>query len=105
MTTAFRSYPKPERISKGKRKAERVRQLTRAQCRAKVFARAKSCCERCGRKVSDDVEPYLPQRAHVHEIKSRALGGSPYDPANCQLLCNGGCHVRHGVHQSGDRTR
>lgn len=96
---------KPERRSTVKKRKVGKRKLSRAQCRAIVFKRERSRCQRCKRLVTDDCEPYLPQRAHVHEIKSRALGGSPYDPANCQLLCNGGCHVKNGVHQSGDRTQ
>jgi 5-methylcytosine-specific restriction endonuclease McrA len=103
MTTAFRSYPKPERISKGKRKAERVRQLTRAQCRAAVIRREHSRCQRCGRTVTDDCWPWEPQRAHVHEIVPRSLGGDPHDPNGCQLLC-AACHLPNGVHRAGDRT-
>jgi 5-methylcytosine-specific restriction endonuclease McrA len=38
-------------------------------------------CQRCGTKPSTE----------VHEIKSRARGGSITDPANCVALC-GGCH-------------
>ena len=30
-----------------------------------------------------------------HEIKSRAQGGDPTDPSNCQLLC-GKCHSARG---------
>lgn len=104
MTAAFRSFHKPARISKGKRKAERVRTLTRAQCRAKVYIREKGLCQRCGRAVTDDCWPHEPQRAHVHEIIPRSLGGDPHDPDGCQLLC-AGCHIKNGVHQSGDRTQ
>lgn len=105
MTTEFKSFPKGERISKGKSKAARVKALTRAQCRQKVMAREHSQCQRCGRKVTDDCPPYAPERAHVHEIPGRFKDKTAaYRPEACQLLCNA-CHLPNGVHRSGDRTK
>lgn len=94
----FKKLQKPERRSRVEKRAKRKRKLSRAQCRAVVFLREKSRCQRCGREVTDDCWPYLPQRAHVNEIVPKSHGGSPYDPDNCELLCNGGCHIFNGQH-------
>lgn len=71
--------------------------MTRSQCRAVVSKRAGSCCERCGRWVSDDRPEWHPQRAHVNEKVPRSLGGDPTDPMNCELLCQA-CHMPGGQH-------
>lgn len=96
--TGFYPQPKPERRSKTKRRVQATRKLSRAQCRQLVFARAKGCCERCGRAVTDDVEPYKDERAHVHEVVPRSLGGDPLSPANCVLWCQK-CHTGGGFHR------
>lgn len=94
---AFPKGVKGERRSAVKKRVWRERKLSRAQCRARVFLRAKSKCERCGRAVTDDCWPWEPQRAHVNEKVPRSRGGSPYDPENCELLCQG-CHLPNGQH-------
>lgn len=71
--------------------------MTRAQCRAIVFARADHHCERCGRHVSDDRPPWHAQRAAVNEKIPRSRGGDPTDPVNCELLCRA-CHMPGGQH-------
>jgi hypothetical protein len=104
MTTPFCPQPKPTRRSTVKRKAARVRQLTRAQCRQIVLVREKHRCQQCGRRVTDDCDAWLPQRAHVHEIPGRFKDKTAaYRPEACQLLCHA-CHLPNGVHRSGDRT-
>lgn len=97
----MKSFWKPERRSVVKKRKQATRRLSRAQCRAEVFKRAKSRCQQCGRFVTDDVEPWKPERAHVDEILPRSLGGSPFDPLNCRLLCHA-CHLPGGTHR---RTR
>ena len=92
-----KAQPKPERRSKAKKRQEREQRLSRRQCRAIVFARAKGRCERCGRQVTDDTEPWRDERAHVNEKVPRSKGGSPYDPDNGELLCRP-CHLPHGQH-------
>lgn len=62
-----------------------------------VIQRAGSCCERCGRWVSDDMPDWSIRRAHVNEIVPRSRGGSETDPANCELLCPS-CHMPDGQH-------
>lgn len=88
---------KPERRSVIKRRQRAQKRLSRAQCRAVVFQREKSRCQRCRRVVTDDTEPWRPERAHVHETVPRSLGGSPTDPNNCVLLCKN-CHLPGGTH-------
>ncbi len=90
-------FPKPERRSRVKKRKDKAKRLSRAQCRAIVFKRAKERCERCGRKVTDDTEPWRDERAHVNEMVPKSRGGSPYDPDNCELLCRP-CHFPKGQH-------
>lgn len=71
--------------------------MTRAQCRAEVFARAHSHCQRCGRYVSDRFPEWHSQRAAVNETVPRSRGGDPTDPNNCELLCRD-CHMPGGRH-------
>lgn len=64
-----------------------------------MIARSGGWCEACpvlnraGIVCADSSQPVRDQvfRAHLgrdkHEIKSRARGGSPTDPANCILVC------------------
>lgn len=87
------AQPKPERAERKakKKKAERVRALTRAQVRQIVFTRAHGRCERCQRCVSFDVLPYKDERAQVNENPPRSLGGDPLDPNQCELTCRA-CH-------------
>lgn len=57
-----------------------------------LLIRCKGLCEICGK---------LPDWRGLgkHEIKSRAQGGDPCDPDNCQLSC-GRCHAReHGIRE------
>lgn len=91
------AQPKPERRSVVKKRKVRPQRLSRAKCRAIVFLREKDRCERCKRKVTDDCWPWQPERAHVNEKVPRSLGGSPYDPDNCELLCRE-CHMPGGQH-------
>jgi 5-methylcytosine-specific restriction endonuclease McrA len=93
---------KPERRSAVKKRERAQKRLSRAQCRAIVIKREKSQCQQCRRLVSDDVEPWRPDRAHVDEILPRSLGGNPFDPANCRLLCHG-CHLPGGTHRKTER--
>ncbi len=97
MTTEFQSYPKPERRSKTARRQERVRKLTRAQCRAAVILREKGLCQRCGRAVTDDCWPWQDERAQVNEELPRSRGGDPLNPDDCTLLCLP-CHLPGGQH-------
>ncbi len=94
--------PKPERLATSRRRQARQQAEVRAACRRVVIARAGGLCEVCGVLVADDCEPHLPYRAHVHEIVPRSLGGNPYDPNNCQLLCRL-CHLPNGQHRAGVR--
>ncbi len=41
-------------------------------------------CERCGR----------PGKLEVHHVVPLHLGGAPFDPDNCEVLCRP-CHIRH----------
>jgi hypothetical protein len=92
------SFPKPERISRVKKKADRAKRLSRAQCRAIVIAREHSKCQRCGRKVTDDCPPYAPERAHVNEPEGRFKDKTAaYRPEACELLCQS-CHMPGGQH-------
>lgn len=90
--------PKPERRSRLKKRKERKQRLSRAQCRAIVFANAKNRCERCGRQVTDDTEPWRDERAHVNETVPRSKDrNAPYKPECCELLCRR-CHLPNGRH-------
>lgn len=71
------SRPKP--ISK----KTRARLPERATCRRIVIERDTGRCRSCGAWVGS--------AGHVHEIKFRSQGGSPYDPTNAVLLC-AQCH-------------
>lgn len=71
--------------------------MTRDECRAAVFRRECGICQRCGVRVRDELPKWHLQRAHVNEIVPRSKGGSPTDPANCELLCQG-CHMPNGRH-------
>jgi 5-methylcytosine-specific restriction endonuclease McrA len=97
-------YPKPERRARTKRRRERQQRRTRAVVRAIVLARAGGRCERCGRRVFDDVEAWRPDRAHVHEVVPRSRGGSRYDPENCVCWC-AACHVGGGAHRVEGRRK
>lgn len=93
----MRSFWKPERRSKAKRCTKQKLRLSRRQCREIVYRRERWHCERCNREVTLDCWPWEPQRAHVNERVPRSLGGSPYDPDNCELLCKN-CHLPGGQH-------
>jgi hypothetical protein len=70
-----------------KRKAE---QGDRDECRRLVMARAAGRCEVCPRIA--DVDPVTASECYrtasdVHEIKTRARGGSIFEPENCLAVC------------------
>lgn len=88
---------KPEPWRKVKQRKFRAMSKGRKACRAAVIARAGGRCERCGAFVSDDLPEWHRQRAHVNEKRTRAQGGSPTDPGNCELLCVD-CHFPNGWH-------
>ena len=75
-----------------KAKLQRVQRKTRAVVRRIVFLREKGTCERCHVPVSFDVYAWADNRAEVHEEPPRSLGGDPYDPKQCHLLCHR-CHT------------
>ena len=92
-----RTLAKPEPRARLKRRAKRVQASSRRLCRVIVFKREQSCCERCGRFVTDDCEEWAPQRAHVNEKVPKSRGGSSVDPDNCELTCQA-CHMPNGQH-------
>lgn len=89
-----KSFWKPEQKQAVEKEAERkAKKLTREQCRAIVWRRAKDRCERCGNPVKHKAVAYPtdPERGDVNEIVPKSKGGDPTDPANCELIC-GRCH-------------
>lgn len=88
----IQSYPKPEPRAKVKARAKRQRTLSRRQCREVVYEREHMRCQRCSRAVSLSCHFAAPERAHVHEVVPRSLGGDPCSPANCLLVCKR-CHM------------
>ena len=85
--------PKPQRADRkaAKHQVERVQRKTRAVVRKIVYLRERGTCERCRIAVSFDVYAWADNRAEVHEEPPRSLGGDPYDPDQCHLLCRK-CH-------------
>lgn len=79
---------KGERYERVKARRKRQEAARRKACLIQVYAREGMRCQRCGRHV---VEPFTNDQplswAQVHEKVPRSLGGSPYDPDNCELLC------------------
>jgi len=78
-------------ISKKRREQLRKEALLKIE----LLDRARGRCEKCGN---------LPDWRGLskHEIKSRAQGGDPLDPDNCEMLC-GGCHsLEHGIEEVQD---
>ena len=67
----------------------RVAREAREACVRAVFQRDAARCVTCRARVKHATDPAATEFnvGHVHEIKSRALGGDPTDPANCRLLC------------------
>lgn len=64
-----------------------ARKDDRDACRLTVMDRCGGACEACPRLHSGPVRAAV----DVHEIKTRARGGSIYDPANCLGVCRV-CH-------------
>jgi 5-methylcytosine-specific restriction endonuclease McrA len=77
MNSAKRSKP----IRHRSKKREKLYRTSRRQLVAEMLA-SNPRCKRCKRNPSQD----------VHEIKSRARGGSITDPDNCVALCRT-CHT------------
>lgn len=76
-------FPKPPSREVRRLAAQRDNAARRKVCRITVLARDGYRCRRCS--------AYIGVRGHVHEIKFRSRGGSPYEPANCVSLCSR-CH-------------
>lgn len=72
---------KPRYIRHRSKKREAVYRTERRALVAKMLAENPRC-KRCNRNPSQD----------IHEIKSRARGGSITDPDNCVALCRK-CHT------------
>jgi hypothetical protein len=82
--------PETRRVLKARRR--RASDAARQACVALVWARAASLCEWCSARVVLPAHAsWFGRAGHVHELRSRAQGGDPTDPANCALLCNS-CH-------------
>lgn len=97
--------PKPTPRAWTRAQARRRRALARKACVAAVWQRENGCCERCGVCVNPpQVAAWFAAVGHVHERVSRAQGGDPTDPANCELLCYN-CHYSgpSGAHVRSDR--
>jgi 5-methylcytosine-specific restriction endonuclease McrA len=92
-----RTIAKPEPRKRQKARADRLEAQARKACRLVVIERAGGRCQRCGAFVSDDLPEWHRQRAHVHEIIPRSLGGSAVDPDNCMLLCQADHQAEHGI--------
>jgi 5-methylcytosine-specific restriction endonuclease McrA len=73
---------------------DRMEQAARNVCRAMVYARDGGRCVRCGRALVLQPQDarHVFDVAHIHERIPRSLGGSPYDPLNCETLC-AKCHI------------
>lgn len=71
----------------------RARISERDECRRVVMDRCNGVCEACARVHSG------PERraVDVHEVLTRARGGSIYDPTNCLGVCRP-CHDWIGDH-------
>lgn len=102
-------FPKPESPRKAKIRADLKHARARQACVEKVWRDRgwekpgdTAPCDRCSRAVYrvEDAPSYL-QVGHVHEKRSRALGGDNTDPDNCELLC----HFDHFDGPSGAHTK
>ena len=86
---------------------KRLDAKARKACVEAVWKRAEGRCEDCGVCVEPIAEAETAMTVgHVHEVRSRSLGGDETDPNQCLLLCfrchfNGpsGAH-RRSVRQS-----
>ena len=72
-------FPKPPSREVRRLAAQRDNAARRKVCRITVLARDGYRCRFC--------TAYVGVRGHVHEIKFRSRGGSPYEPPNCVTLC------------------
>lgn len=92
------AFPKGEARKAQKERRKRENQKRRNLCIDAVFARDRSTCQKCGAYVAHKRDPWCTEHniGHVHEIVPRSLGGSPFDPANCLLLCGTHHRMIHG---------
>ena len=83
--------PTPHRLVKARR--QRAKAKARKSCRAVRYAASGGCCEHCGRPLKLNVSEarHELEIANIHEIVSRARGGSAIDPFNTMTLC-AKCH-------------
>jgi len=85
--------PAVQKSSMRTRKQDKSRQQyrwlkARRACVDAVWVRAGGRCEECGRSVYRLSEARHPMMVgHVHERRSRALGGDALNPSDCVLLC------------------
>jgi 5-methylcytosine-specific restriction endonuclease McrA len=89
--------PVPRRILK--RREDTRHDRLRVKFRFLIWRREQMRCRRCG--VACKLKGELWEILHVHEILSRAHGGSDLDPANCVGLC-WSCHLYGLHHQTTD---
>jgi 5-methylcytosine-specific restriction endonuclease McrA len=93
------AFPKPERRSTTKRRAERQWAIRRRICRDAVYAREQMICQRCGTltKHPADCHEADPERAHVNEPGMRSKGADSTNPDECELV-HQKCHMPGGQH-------
>lgn len=78
-------------IRKVSKRMARQRRLERALIQ-RLLVRCKGLCERCGQWPDF-------RGLGKHEELSRARGGDPLDPENCEMRC-GRCHSEaHGIRE------
>lgn len=90
---------KPERRAVVKKRTDRQRKLSRAQCREIVYNRESMRCQRCGKRCKpwNEAYPGDPDMAHVNEPELRSKGADATNPDECELVC-GACHMPNGEH-------
>jgi hypothetical protein len=91
------AIPKPEARKRVKARKKRQFAKARKSCRAARYAKDGECCVECGKHLvlnpSDARHEF--EIANVHEVKSRARGGSATDVSNTKLLC---CRCHEEAH-------
>jgi len=94
-----RAKPKHAMISRlDERQAKKtVADKAERQARAAVWKRARGRCERCGQRVTRDLNSLTV--GHVHHVRKRSQGGT-WDVANLILLC----HHDHNLMHLGTRV-
>ena len=91
-------FPKPPARLKVQAQTDRQKAAARAKCVAAVWKRDQRECQHCGYWLYKHTETdQVFKVGHVHEVIPRSRGGSPYDPANCLLLC-AKCHDQAHSH-------